>query len=309
MNQVAPSTPPPRFYSRTSMLVIFGVSAVMLVIGSIADLSVSTALYEPDVSWANLLAAIGEWPAGFGLIVAGVFLVRGRNKTRVLRRRAQAGAGGLLVLLGTAMVSYLPTMYLNIPAVVIILAGMVLSAGAALGTWALTRRRAPRELIRFSVGLIVVIVGEMIIINLIKIGWSRPRMRMLEVHSEYSFNPWWIFGSADKADALGQGISSEEFKSFPSGHTANAAILLYLAPMLAWMSERGRRLIGPAVYVGLGWALAVAASRIVMGAHFLTDVTVGLMVTFLAVLVTHFAIRAPWRTPVAEQTSLEDSDA
>jgi len=79
--------------------------------------------------------------------------------------------------------------------------------------------------------------------------------------------------------------------------------------MLAWMSERGRRLIGPAVYVGLGWALAVAASRIVMGAHFLTDVTVGLMVTFLAVLVTHFAIRAPWRTPVAEQTSLEDSDA
>lgn len=309
MNQVAPSTPPPRFYSRTRIIAIFGIGAVTMLIGSLADLSVSTALYEPDAGWANLLAAIGEWPAGFGLIVAGVFLVRGRNKTRVLRGRAQAGAGGLLVLLGAAMVSYLPTMYLSIPAVVIMLAGMVLSAGAVLGTWALTRHRAPRELIRFSVGLVVVIIGEMIIINLIKIGWSRPRMRMLEVNSEYSFNPWWIFGSADKAGALGEGISSEEFKSFPSGHTANAAILLYLAPMLAWMTERGRKLIGPAVYIGLGWALAVAASRIVVGAHFLTDVTAGLIVTFLAVLVTHRAVRAPWKAPVAEQPSVEMSDA
>lgn len=309
MAQAAPSIPKPRFYSRTDVLVIFGIGAVMLLVGSVADLPVSTALFEPGAGWANLLAAIGEWPAGFGLIVAGVLLVQGRNRKRVLRRRAQAGAGGLLVLLGTAMVSFLPTMHLNLPAAVLVLAGAVLSAGAAVGTWALTRERTPRELIRFSVGLIVLIVGEMIIVNLIKIGWSRPRMRLLDLSSEHSFTPWWIVGSEQKAEALAQGVSSEEFKSFPSGHTANAAILLYLAPMLAWMSERGRQLIRPAVYIGLGWTVAVAASRIVLGAHFLTDVTIGLMITFLAVLITHRVVTEPWETRAAEPTPVERSDA
>ena len=34
MNQVAPSTPPPRFYSRTRIIAIFGIGAVTMLIGS-----------------------------------------------------------------------------------------------------------------------------------------------------------------------------------------------------------------------------------------------------------------------------------
>lgn len=139
--------------------------------------------------------------------------------------------------------------------------------------------------------------GEVIIISLVKMGWSRSRVRMLVIHPEYFFNPWWILGSADEGEALARGISSEEFKSFPSGHTANAAVLPYLLPILAWMSERGRNLIRP------------AASRIGVGAHFLTDVTAGTIVSFLIVLAAHRVVARPWRSLPAESTILESSDA
>lgn len=281
------STAPLRLGTRADLAVIFGIAAVFLIVGSVADLPISQALYNESSGWATVFAAIGEWPAGFGLIVAGVFLLQGRNPTKTAIRAIQVGGGAILAVLGIFFVAFIPTMYLNLPMPAIVGVGILLGVAAFIATWVLTRGRDPRALIRFGVGLILLIIGEMIIINLIKIGWSRPRMRMLATHPEYAFNPWWTVGSADKTDALAQGIESEEFKSFPSGHTANAALAIYLAPLLAWFSTTTARFARPALYVGVVWAVVVAVSRIVMGAHFLTDVTIGFVVAAAAIMLTH----------------------
>jgi undecaprenyl-diphosphatase len=64
--------------------------------------------------------------------------------------------------------------------------------------------------------------------------------------------------------------------SFPSGHATDAAIF---ACLLAWYAlGRGRR--APVVVflllVASTWAVVVAASRLVLGVHYLTDVLAGL---------------------------------
>lgn len=281
------ANPRARTFAGVDLLVILGIATAMFIVGSIADLRISAAAYQPETPWAVLLAAIGEWPTGIALIVAGVFLIRGRHL--VLRGKAltQAISGGILIACGAVFFVYIPTRYLNVPTPLIITVGIVLSVAIVLGTWRLANRLSPAQLIRSAAALALLVAIQLIVINLVKIGWARPRMRMVEENPDLIFQPWWEIGSPDKPAALARGIAREEFKSFPSGHTANAAVLMYLLPLLAWISTNARRYVRPALYFGFAWALAVAASRIVVGAHFLTDVAMGLAITFITALLIH----------------------
>ncbi len=78
------------------------------------------------------------------------------------------------------------------------------------------------------------------------------------------------------------GVPKEEFKSFPSGHSANSSILMLLTllPVLRPSLSRQRTML---FGVGFGWAVAV--SRIVMGAHYLSDTAMGLAVGLAALVV------------------------
>ena len=71
-------------------------------------------------------------------------------------------------------------------------------------------------------------------------------------------------------------ISSAHGYSFPSGHATGAAAFYLAAAVLLLSMQRRHR----ATLLGLAIALplVVAATRVVMGVHYLTDVTAGLLV-------------------------------
>lgn len=72
-------------------------------------------------------------------------------------------------------------------------------------------------------------------------------------------------------------------QSFPSGHTATAA---GMAVALAFMYPRGRWLFAP-------MALGVAASRVIVHAHFPTDVAAGLILGVIWAWACHSTMCAP----------------
>lgn len=90
------------------------------------------------------------------------------------------------------------------------------------------------------------------------------------------FMPWWQIGSEVKSTLLAAGVAAEEFKSFPSGHTANAATMLLLG-IIPFLNPRYQRYKRCFLAVGFAWAALVAFSRIIMGAHYLTDTVVGFL--------------------------------
>ncbi len=97
----------------------------------------------------------------------------------------------------------------------------------------------------------------------------------------------WQPGTPERAQLITEGVArAEEFKSFPSGHTANAATLILLTTLPA-LKGTLQKWSGGFFWIGVAWALYVAFSRIVMGAHFLNDVTAGLAVTFILILITY----------------------
>ena len=101
--------------------------------------------------------------------------------------------------------------------------------------------------------------GYILFVQPIKIFWGRIRFRDLaENYSDFSA---WYFP---------QGITGNQ--SFPSGHAAMGFMMIALFVFFADKAFYKRIIIKGLI---ISWALAVCASRVIIGAHFASDVLFG----------------------------------
>ena len=92
----------------------------------------------------------------------------------------------------------------------------------------------------------------------------------------FAYTPWYKIGE--------EFVLFSDSNSFPSGHTAAAAFSMLL-PALAAKMKNGVKLFIPAFILGFGYTVAVGITRLVMGAHYLTDVAAGAMIMFAMIIV------------------------
>ena len=108
-----------------------------------------------------------------------------------------------------------------------------------------------------------------LIMNSIKTVWGRMRFREM-TDPIHEFTRWY--------QIVPRGGFNNIYASFPSGHSMNSAgviLLMLLPPMIPAL--RGReKLLHVLVYV---WCAVVGVSRVFMGAHFSSDVTVGVLLS------------------------------
>lgn len=125
------------------------------------------------------------------------------------------------------------------------------------------------------VGLITMILG-ILIPNLIKIIWARPRYRIL-LGNDILYQPWYS----------PQGFTlDDDWKSFPSGHSAAAAVsLVYLYLPKVFDRLKGKE---PVIlsFVIL-WIVNVMISRVIRGDHFVTDTLIGTGLSCLIFIQAH----------------------
>ena len=115
-----------------------------------------------------------------------------------------------------------------------------------------------------------------IIYEIIKTGLPRPRFRLIQEHIDgVDFHAW--YDPIKNKDELIEtfGIYSDNFKSFPSGHTANALLSIAILPGLAAVVPALRNKKKVLFVAGFVFGFLVLASRMVLGAHFLSDVSCG----------------------------------
>lgn len=121
------------------------------------------------------------------------------------------------------------------------------------------------ELLKIAVVTIIYLLSVLVFINLIKIFWGRVRFR--EMTDPAQFSRWFI----------PQGITGD--RSFPSGHTANAATLYVVTMFAPLVKKNWQKAL--CYIIPILWIVVMAGSRVLVGAHYASDVLFGAMISVL----------------------------
>lgn len=143
-----------------------------------------------------------------------------------------------------------------------------------------------KKLIRVTFAVGVAIALSTISVELLKLPFGRPRFRAMNYAGDFSyFTRWYVLsGQPDKEWMISTFSSADACKSFPSGHTSSAAVsfcLVMLKDALNIESKAKKALLWCAPIL---WTGTVALSRIMVGAHFFSDVLIGGTIGFLSVM-------------------------
>ena len=305
---------------RYHLLIIIGVLLVGLLLGSFFDLQINQAIYSDQDGFGLFMASFGVYPCYAGLaFIAGGFL------STTLRRKEMPLIGRIIsfALSGLAyvMAVYLCGKELPSPngydtpqlAWLSYLISAVVFAGVYVGAFFVCKKGDAKHL-----WTVLVIMTAIFVIALLPAGFvikliiHRPRYRYAVRGGLTSFYNWWqmfpeyknyISTAENPIFVYGKEITKEEFKSFPSGHSGTGMIMAMFLPFASFFFPKLKGKEVMLFYIGAGWGFLMMFSRMLCGAHYLTDTCMGsliCMVTFY--VVNEFANHKKlYEEPVVEQ--------
>ena len=288
---------------RYHLLIIIGVLLVGFIIGSFLDLQINQAIYSDGNHFGLIMASFGVYPCYAGLaFIGGGFL------STTLRRKDLAVIW-IIVSFVLSAAAYAMAIYLcgkewpstngyNVPhlAWLSYLIAAIVFAGVYVWAFFVCKKGDAKHL-----WTILLVMTTIFVIALLPAGFviklfiHRPRYRLAVRGGVTAFYNWWqMFPEYKKyigVKVFGQEITKEEFKSFPSGHSGTGMIMAMFLPFAAFFFPKlkGKEIM--LFYIGAAWGFLMMFSRLLVGAHYLTDTCMGsliCMVTFY--VVNEFAI-------------------
>jgi membrane-associated phospholipid phosphatase len=255
---------------RPEIIIFMVLTAAALTVAYFKDLQIDIALNNTSNFTANWFAATGEMPASLLLTVAGAFL------TKCFQKKWQKVVFGILTVAAGGYLGDFISRRLFEENEFSTGFGIVFGIGIALVfLFAIHFIDIPKKyrkpLIAMAFIGIAVMALQAGIIELMKMFWGRVRFRNLD--GDYSQFTNWLTINGNTGD-----------HSFPSGHTGGAG-MSYLIMLLPYISKKLQRNLPLCFGAAFCYTTAVAITRLVMGAHYLSDVAVGGLVSFILTLI------------------------
>lgn len=265
------------------LIILFYCScAALLIAGTLWDEQISRFLYSPDSVFGSIFNKIGEFPPYLAIPLFGTVFFHGKPEklSKALRFLwslffAVICLGGFIFMTTKFGSHWLPKNDLRTP-IGIFLAVIFTVLLLILG------KRIPEQYLKplkkFSVFGVLAFLISGLGVDFVKSIWGRTRPRdMLKINDFSSFTPWYI----------PQGKTGNN--SFPSGH-ANQATLLFLLTGLADAFNSLKKHEVKLFLAAWVFSFTVSLSRLIVGAHFLTDVTAAIIITFTIVYILRILI-------------------
>ena len=262
---------------------VLGVIAVLLAIGGVFDLTIANNVYQPDNLVARILECAGYLPPFLfvgAMFAVFFFRVKEEDEKRTLKKVATVVCTALVYIAFGFMMSgeILSVLWQKV----------LVGVGSTILLTPLTllffRRRNDEELKRFEIFLvfatIVCVISSLFTVNVIKFLWGRARYREMMADGDVffeAFTPWF----------KPNGLTLHGHHSFPSGHTCAATNMLVLCALdEVFPSANGKK---KAINIVVAmWIFIIAYSRLVLGAHFLSDVTAGFTIGLVTFAVARY---------------------
>lgn len=149
----------------------------------------------------------------------------------------------------------------------------------------LAKKVENKNLWKIAVILLLGTTIAIIIINIIKPIAHRPRFRWIITQDEVTFKNWWE-GVANYKEYISAGVDKDQFKSFPSGHTSTATFTL-LIPYFPVLFEKYhlKKYRIPLFILSMSYVCLLAFTRMRCGAHFLSDVSMGGLISLVLLFI------------------------
>ena len=250
---------------RSNKTIAFYVIAIWIIAAFLlesSDLWISINLFNPNALWAIIIEKYGEIPglivALIGIHIYIVTLKASSNIKTILFSGFLLTTASLVTIYIFWALSYATSgdwFFFNANKNYFFLTAIILNI--AFSFLFRKKHKFSKKSILFSrISFKMFFYGNLIFVQLLKIFWGRIRFR--DLAGNYSnFTTWYI----------PNGITGSQ--SFPSGHVAMAFMLLSLFVFIADKSFYKRIFYKGTIIV---WGLVVATARIVIGAHFASDV-------------------------------------
>ena len=150
-----------------------------------------------------------------------------------------------------------------------------------------------RKLMIFASIILLMVIISQIFIYILKPLAGRARYRAIHVLGDESmYDKWFVFHGtrlSDNSTLIALEAAKDAYRSFPSGHTASTAAVYALVtlPLIfdKFDNKKWKIILYTSTILLTGY---VAVSRIVVGAHFFSDVLFGGTITFVSVFAGAF---------------------
>ncbi|MCQ2792577.1 MAG: phosphatase PAP2 family protein [Bacilli bacterium] len=271
---------------KNRLLLIPAVSVViiLLIVGSFCDLQIAQGIYLADNGFSHFMSAFTFFPICFmGAFMCGNLLrivINKRIKVIWANILLVVISVGLLVYFAYFMGSHITTYHsYNLPSYLAIPIGLpIVVVGYLLGIFFfhLVDSHNLKQLFIIYAFLVVLAFASNGLILLIK--YATPRLRYTSVIDPQMgadfFRPWYApdYGLKKYLEEAGiKLINSEETASFPSGHAEIALVTAFILIFIPKIFNRFKNREVYFFYGGFIFFLLVAFSRMLIGAHYLSD--------------------------------------
>ena len=305
---------------RFHLLIVIGVLLIGFIVGSFLDLPIDQAIFNKNNGFGLFMASFGVYPCYAGLaFIGGGFL-----STTI--KRKDLPLWGKIICYFLSALAYGMSIYLcgkewpsvngyNTPemAPLSYAVSAVVFGGVYVLAFFICRKGDIKQMWRVLLVMTVIFVVSLLPAGfIIKLIIHRPRYRYAVRGGIVEFKNWWE-RFAEYKDYIGKEFEGftlvkEEFKSFPSGHSGTGMIMAMFLPLASFFFPKlkGKEIL--LFYIGVAWGLVMMFSRLLVGAHYLTDTCMGsLIVMVVYYVVNEFAVRKNIYEPTIQEEPVAEA--
>lgn len=300
---------------RIPLFCAIGITILCIILGSFFDLKLSQAIASPDNGFGLGVSAVGVTIGFCGMtFIGGAFLAFANDHgyatwQRVLFLVIAIGAFGASLYYAGREYFGVNGFYEAAPkAIGYFVAIVPLMAAEFFGYYVFKDCENKNMWIVLLIAIAAIGLALIGFVNVLKSIMHRPRFRAI-MNNDIPFYNWWSRNSKYTYYMDEFFLDKEEFKSFPSGHTTEASILLAPIVFLPLANKKWEKYQLPAFICAFCFVLLVGFARILAAAHFLSDVSMGATISLaLLIIANEVVIRIKFLHPNDINELAEASD-
>ncbi|MCR4911585.1 MAG: phosphatase PAP2 family protein [Bacilli bacterium] len=278
---------------RIPLYCTLGVAIIGLIFGSIFDYQISSAIASPTSTLGLTISTIGPTIGFCGLVlIGGAFIGLALQKEwkpfiRILFLAAAIAAYVCGVIFAGQEYFSVNGFYGVVPKFV----GYIITAVVFLGVeflgYIIFKDNTYKDAwVIYLILMVVVLLALVPETQILKSIFHRPRFRTV-IQGNVPFHNWWQRCGNYKEYMETYGYISEEFKSFPSGHTGDAAMSLAFATFAPLAYSKLRKIQLPLFIGCFVFTMIVGLGRILAAAHYLSDVSMGAILMLVTSIIAN----------------------